>query len=472
MSYTKQPANPSRNGRGAAYLEPESSPQTQSPASQAVETEVAKPEVAPEDLNGRVQDPQEPSPKPPRKGRKGLILALLGVGAIAASGFGYRWFQYSSTHQETDNATVVGHLYPVSSRITGRVSEVTVNDNQLVHKGQLLVHLDPHDYQVKVQQAQAALLVARRQAQAAQTTIAYASTNAQAQTTQAQGNITGAIASIADAQAAVEAARAGVPAAQADLAQANANLEKTQADYARYTSLYQSGAIAAQQLDAARAAYNVSLAQQRSAQEGVQQAQAKLVQAQQGVSAAQAKLASTQGQLQEAQATGVQTQVNRSQYDAAVATIAQAQANLKEAQLQLSYTNITAPTDGRVGNKNVEVGQQVQPGQPLLAVVGNDFWVVANYKETQLKKMQPGEMADIHIDAFPDHTFRGRIDSLSPASGADFALLPPDNATGNFTKVVQRIPVKIVFDPASLQGYEGRITPGMSAVISVDVRDH
>ena len=234
--------------------------------------------------------------------------------------------------------------------------------------------------------------------------------------------------------------------------------------------MYQQGAIARQQLDTARADYQVALAQRNAAQQGVAQAEAKLAQAREGVVRAQAQLAASQGGLQLAKAGGVQTEVNRSQYAAAQAQIAQAQANLKDAQLQLSYTNITAPNSGRVGRKTVEEGQRVQPGQPLMAIVDNQYWVVANFKETQLEKMQPGESVEVKLDAFPHHTFTGRVDSISPASGAQFALLPPDNATGNFTKIVQRVPVKIVLDSQSIKGYESRIVPGMSAEVSVEVK--
>jgi membrane fusion protein, multidrug efflux system len=461
----------SNSGRGTAFLEPEqvlSASVRETDASRSpvmVEPEVApehQHEVDPELRNGQ-------NHRKPHKKSVGLILAGLSLGAIAAGVLGYRWFQYASTHEETDNATVAGHIYQISSRVSGNVLTVPVEDNQQVQPGELLVQLDPHDYQVKVQQAQAALQAAQRQANAAQSTISYARTNAQAQTTEAQGNVAGAIANISDAQAAVAAARARVPQAQATLAQANANLEKARTDYTRYQSLYQEGAIPAQQLDTARAAYNVAQAERTAAQEGVRQSQAQLTQAQQGVSAAQAKLESTRGSLQQAQATGVQTDVNRSQYQAAVAAIAQAQANLVEAQLQLSYTNIVAPAAGRIGRKTVEVGQQVQSGQPLMAVVGSDLWVTANFKETQIEHMQPGEPVEVKLDAFPDRIFTGRVDSLSPASGSEFALLPPDNATGNFTKVVQRIPVKITLDPNSVRGFESAIAPGMSATVDVAV---
>lgn len=411
-----------------------------------------------------------PPVKSQSKKPKGLILAALGASAIALGVYGYNYWQYASAHEATDNATVTGHIYQVSTKIPGTVEQVLVDDNQLVKKGQLLVKLDARDYQTKQLQAQAAIETARRQADTAQVNIGLASQNAQAQVASAQGNVNSAIASISSAQAAVKEATAGIPAAQAQVAQAQANLQRAQVDYNRYQALFKQGAIARQQLDTAKATYEVARAQLTSAKQGVAQAQAKLAQAQEGVTRAQAQLAESRGKLQQATATGVQTDVNRSQYQAAKAAIAQSEASLKDAQLQLSYINITAPSSGRIGRKTVEVGQRVQPGTPLMAVVGNEYWVVANFKETQLENIQPNEEAEVKLDAFPHHAFKGRVDSISPASGAQFALLPPDNATGNFTKIVQRVPVKIVLDAQSIKGYESRITPGMSAEVEVTTK--
>ncbi|HEY9698369.1 MAG TPA: HlyD family secretion protein [Trichocoleus sp.] len=456
----------STNGRGTRTLEPQSPPQETS--LQTVQPDA--PPVQPEEqiTSERVQQPQ---PKSPRRGPIKFILAsALGLGTIVAGTAGFRWWQYASAHETTDNATVAGHIYQVSSRVAGTISAIPVEDNQVVSPGQLLVQLDPHDYQVKVQQAQAALAVAQRQAQAAQANISLAGQTNQGQTLEAQGQVSQAIAAISNAQAGVAAAQAGVPAAQAELEQAQANLQKTQADFNRYQTLFENGAVSQQQLDSARASYQTALAQRNAAQQGVNQARAELAQAQQGVTQAQAQLEASRGGLQQAQAGTSQTDVNRSQYAAAQASIAQAQANLAEAQLQFSYTNITAPAEGRIGRKTAEVGQRVQVGQPLMAVVGQDMWITANFKETQVDTMRPGEEVEIELDSFPGKTFTGRVNSLSPASGSQFALLPPDNATGNFTKVVQRIPVKITFDPESIRGYEGQITPGMSAEISVRVK--
>lgn len=418
--------------------------------------------------NGLVKEKVE-TKKPRSRKPKGLILALVGIGAIAAGVSGYRWWEYASTHETTDNAYVSGHIHPVSSRIAGTVTKVAVDDNQKINAGQLLVALDPNDNQVKVAQAQAALEAAKRQANAAQANITLAAQTSAAKSTQAGGDISSATAAIATAQATVSEAQAGLSSAKAQVAQAEATLQKTQKNYQRYQTLYQQGAIPQQQLDDAQAAYQVAQSEKAAAEQGVQQAIAKITQAQQGVQQATAQLAATKGELQQASASQQQTEVNRSQYAAAQAAIAQAQASLQDTQLQAGYTNITASASGVIGNKSVEVGQRVQPGTPLMAIVSQDYWVTANFKETQLEKIKPGETVEVKLDALGDITFKGRVDSISPASGAKFSLLPPDNATGNFTKIVQRIPVKITLDPQSVKGYQSRISPGMSAEVSVEL---
>lgn len=471
------------NGKGILVLEKVETIETASPiATPSVSSPSPSDKIvtrkAGESASVVVLEPKEadtaredlPSPTPSRKRPNTIALALLGMGAIALGAFGYHWWQYASTHEETDDATVAGHIHQVSARVPGNIAKVMVNDNQEVKDGQLLVQLDPADYKVKVTSAQAALESARRQASTAEANIAYAAKNSQAQKMQAEGNIDNAIAAISSAQAVVSEARAGVPSAQSKLAEVEANLQKLQADYNRYNALYQSGAVNRQQLDAAKAAYQVALAQKSDAEQGIRAANAKLAQAQEGVTQAQAQLRASQGGLQQASAVGLQTEVNRRQYEAAKAAIDQAQVTLQDAQLQLSYTNILATATGRIGRKTAEVGQRVQSGTPLLAIVDDRQWIVANFKETQLERMRPGEAVAIKLDAFPHRTFTGRVDSISPASGAQFALLPPDNATGNFTKIVQRVPVKVVFDPQSIKGYESAIAPGMSATVTVTVK--
>lgn len=463
----------SGNGRGFSVLEPKPLEPVQTVDTPTVRTpeEARTPEVDPAPSQPTTDHaPAAELPPTPRKRPIKLILAAAGVGAIAAGAFGFHWWQFASSHQETDNATVTGHIHQISARVPGTVQRILVNDNQQVKAGQSLVVLDPRDYQIRLQQAQAELASAQQKANSAQVTIALSAKTAEATTTQSQGDLGKAQAAIAQAQAQVAEAQAGVPQAQAQLAETKANLQKNQADYQRYKDLYKEGAIAAQQRDTALQAYSVALAQERAGEETVRQAQAKVAQSQQSVETARSGLTSSQGGLQQAEAKGIQTQVSQSDYETAKAAIAQALVALRNAQQQLSYTNITAPTDGRIGRKTVEVGQQIQAGTPLMALVNNEYWITANFKETQLESIRPGQSVEIKLDSFPHKTFSGRIDSLSPASGAEFALLPPDNATGNFTKVVQRVPIKIVFDPNSIKGYESIIAPGMSAVVTVAVK--
>lgn len=413
--------------------------------------------------------PSKPSQRPVRKI---LLLSGLGIVAIVGSIFGFRWWQFATAHQETDDAYVTADIHPVTARIAGTVTDIAVNDNQPVAAKTVLVKLDPRDAQVALQQAQAALDVAKQQAEVAQATINVTSTNAQGQTTQAEGNIAAADASVSTAQAALSEVEAGVPAARAQLAQVQANLVKARLDYDRYRELAQAGAVPQAQFDAAKATYDALAAQRNAVQEQIRQAQARVAQGRQSLRNAEAKLASTKGTLQEANSVGKQTEVSRRQYQAAIASVGQAQAQVNNAQLQLSYTTIKAAVAGVVANRTVQVGQRVQPGQTLMSVATQQPWIVANFKETQLGKLQPGQEVEIKLDAFRDRTFLGKVDSLSPASGAKFSLLPPDNATGNFTKIVQRLPVKVVFEPASIRGYESRIAPGMSAVVTVTLQEN
>lgn len=414
---------------------------------------------------GGHQPPDRPS-DPRKRKRVKLILAILVVlGAI----FGYRWWRYADTHKWTNDAYVTGRQFQLNSRINDTVSQVLVRDNQVVHQGQLLVALDPNDFQVQVQQAQASLDNARRSANAALANIALSSGNSQGQTTQAQGSLAAAAASVANAQAAVEKAKAAISTDQAQLIQAQADLRKTQADYIRYNTLYQQGVIAASQRDSYKASYEEDVAKQNAVEQQVRQDQAQLVAAEKQVANTQGQFLNSKGGLLTARATTQQTRAYRAQYEAALATVAQDEANLRNAQLQLSYTKITSPTDGRVGNaETVVVGQRVQPGQALIAIQQPNLWIVANFKETQLEWMRPGQLVEIRVDAFPHERFWGRVDSIAPASGSTTALLPPDNATGNFTKIVQRVPVKILFDPKSTKGYESLIVPGMSVEVTVE----
>jgi membrane fusion protein, multidrug efflux system len=403
--------------------------------------------------------------------RKKLLLVSGGCVALALLlVFGVRYLVWSAHHEETDDAYLAGHLHPISARVTDTVQQVLIDDNQHVVEGQTLIILDPNDYKVRLDQAKAALDAAGRQADTAEAAIRSTSQSATAQTTQAVGTIGEAKASIQASKAAVTAAEAGVPRAQAQLQEANATLQREDTDLHRYEDLYTKEQVSKQTVDHQRASYQVAVAGQAAAQEQVRQAQAQLVAAQQGVFRTEALLTNSQGGLQSAQATGLETRVREGQFATTQAAVAQATAALEEAKLQLSYTIIKAPVSGRIGRKSVEAGQRVQIGQPLMAIVEDQLWVVANFKETQLEKMRTGQRVEVQIDTFSKHKFYGHVDSLAPGSGNEFALLPPDNATGNFTKIVQRIPVKIVLDQDSVSGYENLLSPGMSSIVTVTTK--
>lgn len=396
------------------------------------------------------------------------LFTYIGIAAGCAVIFlGARYFVWAAGHEQTDDVYLQGHVHPVSSRITGTVQKVLIDDNQHVVQGQIIATLDPRDYQVRVDQAQAALDVALRQAQTAQASIRTTSQTATAQTTEARGAIGEATAGISAAQADVTVAQAGVPRAEAGLAKADATEHLAELELHRYEDLLSKGQVSRQTADHARETYQVAVAAREAAQQEVNQAQAQLSKVRQGVISAQSLLEHSEGYLLSAKATGLEVGVRESQFASAQASVQQATAALEDAKLQLSYTVITAPTTGRVGRKSVEVGQRLQVGQPLLAVVEDNVWIVANFKETQLEKMRDKQSVEIQIDSFPHQHFRGHIDSLAPGSGNEFALLPPDNATGNFTKIVQRVPVKIVFEPDSVRGYENLLSPGISAVVTV-----
>jgi membrane fusion protein (multidrug efflux system) len=352
----------------------------------------------------KTEPPAEPvsAPVVKRRGaRKIVTLSILAVLVLVGAVWGFRTFVFYAHHATTDDAQLDGNINPVLPRVSGYVTEVLVHDNQPVKPGDLLVKIDPSDLQAKVDQEQAAVL------------------NAQAAVSVAQAAVAGARATAAGSQAKVASN-------QADVVAARTRAEQTAADLARYKALVSKEEISQQQYDAARAAADSARA------------------------SADAARATTESSRATVQSAAAQIEAATRQVAAAQASVAQHQATLEAARLQLSYTVIKAPVAGIVSKKNVEVGQFVQAGQPLLAIVqgSGDVWVSANFKETQLAKMHPGQTAEIEVDAYPGVVFHGRVESLAAATGARFSLLPPDNATGNFTKVVQRVPVKIVFtDP-------------------------
>lgn len=389
-----------------------------------------------------------------------------GVVVIAALVFFY-W--YSQGRVNTDDAEVDGHLDPVAAKISGNVLEVLVNDNQQVRAGQILVKIDPRDYQAKVDQMRAALALAQAQSNAANVTVPITQETTQSDTSNATAGLQGALAEQTSANQTYQMAQTS------DLAYANSQVEKyqasfdkAQADLARMKPLVDKAEISRQQYDAYVAAAQV-------AQGDLDAAKQRLAQAQQNVTVTKAKLDSKTADVAKARAGQSQANANLKQVNvqaanasAATANIKAAEANLAAAELQLSYTTLTSPVDGVVTHKSVEVGQVLQPGQGTLIIVPlQDIWVTADFKETQLAKVRPGQKVEIKVDMY-GKTFTGRVDSVAGATGSRMSLLPPENATGNFVKVVERIPVKIILDP--IPPDQAILRPGMNVDVTIITR--
>jgi membrane fusion protein, multidrug efflux system len=406
----------------------------------------------------------------PRRSRKKFFLlslaALLSVCFVIA---GLLWWQYATTHEDTDDAYIDGDMTSISGRRPGTVTELDVTDNQTVKTGQLLLKLDPRDYANAVDQARADYDLAVRQYGEAQSSVQQTASSADAQILQSSGDVGNASAGVASAKASIAEAQANIQQAQSQLTEKVANREQAQLDYKRYQVLDKAGAVTGQQYDQAHTNLTVAQAQETATQTMLGQSKERLAQAHAAYNRAVAGVTKSKGNVQAAVAATKQIAVNTQHVKVTQASVEKAKAALDMALLNLSYTKIYAPIDGKVGKRAVEVGQRVEAGQPLLAVVQNNKWVTANFKETQLGHMTPGQPVQIAVDTFGGHKFNGHIDSLSPASGARFAVLPPDNATGNFTKIVQRVPVKIALDitPEELAKYP--ISQGMSCEVTVKV---
>ncbi|HTP69842.1 MAG TPA: HlyD family secretion protein [Dongiaceae bacterium] len=409
-------------------------------------------------------EPVRPEPAKPlanNKVRRGLMIG--GIVLVAAV---VGLFLYYHNRESTDDAQVDGHITPIASKIYGRVGEVLVTDNQAVKAGQVLVKLDPGDYQASVDQAKAALALAESEARSAGVDVPRTSENVRSGTSSAEAQLAAAQADLAKAQAAYEQAQtADLAWAQANVDRSRANAELAKADLARYTPLMQKGEISKQQYDAAKA--NADATASALTADEQRQAQAK-----RNIDITKAQLDSAKARVNEASAGVASAQADQKRVamrsadaQAKAAAVDRARASLDAALLNLSYCNIVAPVDGVATHKSVEPGQIVQAGQGLLVVVPlKDVWITANFKETQLRYMRAGQKAYVKVDTY-GKTFPGHVDSISGATGAVLSLLPPENATGNYVKVVQRIPVKIVLDPISQD--VAVLRPGMNVEATV-----
>ncbi|HKD61614.1 MAG TPA: HlyD family secretion protein [Terracidiphilus sp.] len=389
---------------------------------------------------------------PPPRRRRGVIIAVAAILALVALGF---WW-HSTYYEDTDDAQINGHLIQISSRIAGQVIKVNVDENQKVPKGYLIAELDPRDFEVAVENAKAALASAEAAASAAKVNVPITTVNTGATLTSAGADVTAATASISQAQSQLAAAHAQV-------VQAEANNVKAQADLERYRPLVAKDVISKQQWDAAVATADAAKA-------SVDSAHANERAASDAVRVANEKASQAQAQLKYAQTAPQQVAAQTARAKQAEAQVQQAQAQLDQAQLNLSYTKIIAPEAGIVTRKSVEINQNVSVGQNLMTLVSlENLWVTANFKETQLKHMAAGQPVEIKVDA-TGRTYQGHVTQIGGATGSVLSLFPPENATGNYVKVVQRVPVRIDFDNLEQQDPNHSLRPGLSVEPKVRVK--
>lgn len=386
--------------------------------------------------------------------RKFVIIAVVILLVIGAGIFYWR----STFTEDTDDAQVDGDLYQVSSRVTGQVIKVYIDDNQQVQVGQAIAEIDPKDYQVALEQAQANLASSQAAALQATVNVPITSVNVNTSVSTTSSDVQGAT-------AAVEQARKEAQAAEARVAQAKANAVKSHLDVERYTPLVQKDVISKQQFDAAVAADAGNAA-------AVLEAEATVIGKQAAVNQAIQKLAQSRSTAAESVKTGPnQVKAQEAKANAAMADIKQAQAKVDQAMLNLGYTHITAPTSGIVNKKNVQVGANLSIGQDLLTIIPlTNLWVTANFKETQLARMQPGQNVTIKVDALGGRKFHGKVTQIGGATGSRLSLFPPENATGNYVKVVQRIPVRIDFTNLQQENGDYALRPGLSVTPEVAVK--
>lgn len=391
----------------------------------------------------------------------GAVVFLL----LLIAGGMWAW-SYYSVRESTDDARIDGHVAPVSARVAGNIIGILVEENDAVEAGQVLARVDDRDYRIALQRAESDLAAQNAAATAAQTQIPIASSSTASTLTSAQAAEVEVQAGVAAANENIQNARARMVAAEANLRAAVASQDRTAKDLERYKALIAKDEIPRQQFDAAVSAANGAQAQVDSAQAAVAQAKAGIDLAESQKRQAEARVSQARSNVTAALTGPQQIAVSRAQANTQRAIADVRSAAVDQARLNLDYTVVRAPVKGIVGRRSVQIGQNVQPGQPLFSIVEvSDLWVTAMFKETQLAHMRPGQSVTVEIDAFGGEEMRGHVDSIGAATGATFSVLPSENASGNYVKVVQRIPVKIVLEPN--QNLQGRLRPGMSVVPTV-----
>jgi len=429
------------------------------------------------------------------KSRRRKIRILAGIVVVIGLVVGLPFYLHSLSYESSNDAFIDGHIVPVSARISSHVSSVYVTDNQRVKAGDLLAELDPKDFQARLDAARAALEAAKAVNEVNNINVDLTTTTSTADMKAAKANVRVSEAGVQTARASADAAESQADQARAQLDFAVASRNEAQsdlvaaelrhqldaADLKRYRQM--AATISAQQMDHAASAEKISAADMESARKkvlaqdalvtqagaAVNTAESNYRQALARVDAARSQLDQARERLSAAKTAPRRIEQSRSQSDVSKADVHKAMAAVDQTELNLSYTKIYAPCDGFVTKKNMEPGAYVQAGQALLAIVSPDVWVTVNFKETQLTHMRPGQSATITADAYPDVTFNGHVESIQHGTGARFSLLPPENATGNYVKVVQRVPVKIVFDDRK-QTEKYLLVPGMSVVPEVNIK--
>lgn len=399
----------------------------------------------------------------PGRSRRILLLFIPLILLVA----GYWIYQNYFAHRETtDDAQIDGHINPIAAKAMGHVTAINVKDNQFVVAGTVLIQVDPTDYQVALERAKADLAAAKSVVVSAQTQVPVTSTTTASQTSLAGAGVEQAEQAKSVAMKDVDTARARLESAQARVRESEANHTKAMQDLQRMKQLIEKDEISKQQYDAAVAQADATGASREAVQSSVEENLKAIATAQARVAQAEARIKEAEANLQATQTAPQQIAISRSAVQTAQARVKLAEAALQQAELNLQYTQVKAPVDGIVSQKKVELGQYVQIGQSLLALVPlHNVWVTANYKENQLKNMHPGQRAVISVDAYGGRKYEGHVDSIAAATGARFSLLPPENATGNYVKVVQRVPVKILIEKGEDETHPLR--PGLSVVATV-----
>jgi membrane fusion protein (multidrug efflux system) len=399
------------------------------------------------------QEPERPEVGPKKTGKRRFI--IIGVVAVLLVGTLLFWW-HSTYYEDTDDAQVDGHLVQISARVAGQVIKVNVDQNQYVQAGTLIAEIDPRDFEVAEQQAEANLASAEASYEAARVNVPVININANT-------NLSSAASVLQTSNATVQQAIRQLEAAQAAVAQAEANSTKAQSDLKRYTPLVEQDVISKQQYDAAVAAADAGRA-------AVLEAKANEIAAEEGVRIARDRVTQSQAAYKYAQTAPQQIKIQKARADEAAAQVEQARAQLAQAKLNLSYTKIVAPVNGIITKKSLEISQNVSVGQNLMTLVSlDDVWITANFKETQLHWMRPGQRVKIHVDAY-GRDYDGKVTQIGGATGSVLSLFPPENATGNYVKVVQRVPVRIdLTDPK--QDADHSLRPGLSVEPTVRVKD-